>query len=79
MGMQALLAVNKSALAWAKKRSGAGTSPRTRMTFGVYFYADKAELTEQPSDPDRSSGANEVVTASPRSAPSRRAGKKGSK
>jgi len=40
LGMQALVAVNKTALA-AAKRAGAAASPqRRRMTFGVYFYAE---------------------------------------
>jgi hypothetical protein len=41
LGMQALVAVNKSALAMAKRKS-AGAS-RQRMTFGVYFYAQDME------------------------------------
>lgn len=39
LGMKALLAVNKSALA-AEQRDAADTSPRQRMTFGIYFYAE---------------------------------------
>ncbi|MDD2810673.1 DUF6502 family protein [Rhodoferax sp.] len=39
MGMKALLAVNKSALA-CEQRDAVTQSPRQRMTFGVYFYSE---------------------------------------
>lgn len=42
LGMKALLAVNKSAMA-AEQRDAASTAPRQRITFGVYFYAEPAE------------------------------------
>ncbi len=41
LGMKALLAVNKSAMA-AEQRDAASGAPRQRMTFGVYFYAEPA-------------------------------------
>lgn len=42
-GMKALLALNKSALAAEQKDAGDNT-PRQRMTFGIYFYAEPTEL-----------------------------------
>ena len=41
LGMKALLAVNKNAMA-AEQRDAPSTAPRQRMTFGVYFYAEPA-------------------------------------
>ncbi len=41
-GMKALLALNKSALAAEQKDAGDST-PRQRMTFGIYFYAEPTE------------------------------------
>ena len=41
LGMQALVAVNKSALAMAKRKSA--TAPRRRMTFGIYFYSQDVD------------------------------------
>jgi len=41
-GMKALLALNKSALAAEQKDAGDST-PRQRMTFGIYFYAEATE------------------------------------
>lgn len=53
LGTQALVAVNKSALA-STKRVGSESSPRQRMTFGVYFYAeDSAQPTAPPSGATR--------------------------
>jgi hypothetical protein len=50
LGMQALVAVNKSALAAAKRAGNADGSTRRRMTFGVYFYAeDSAPETPVPA------------------------------
>lgn len=49
-GMKALLALNKSALAAEQKDAGDNT-PRQRMTFGIYFYAEPTELgAGAPSD-----------------------------
>ncbi len=42
LGMQALVAVNKSALDSAKRPAGDHAAARQRMTFGVYFYAEDA-------------------------------------
>jgi Family of unknown function (DUF6502) len=44
LGMQALLAVNKTAMEAEQNDSApaAGAAPRQRMTFGVYFYAEPA-------------------------------------
>ena len=50
LGMQALLAVNKSALA-AEKNDASSEAPRQRMTFGIYFYAEpspQASTREAP-------------------------------
>ena len=41
VGMDALLAVNKSAMA-LETADASGTAPRQRMTFGIYFYAEPA-------------------------------------
>lgn len=54
LGMKALLAVNKNAIALEKADAlamGVGEAPRQRMTFGIYFYAEpakaiKPELTD---------------------------------
>ena len=51
LGMQALLAVNKSALA-AEINDASSEAPRQRMTFGVYFYAE-------PSPQESTKGAPE--------------------
>lgn len=42
LGMDALVAVNKSALSLAKRASST-PQPRQRMTFGVYFYAEPSK------------------------------------
>ncbi len=42
LGMKALLAVNKSALA-AEKSDADRAVPRQRMTFGIYFYAESSD------------------------------------
>ncbi|UUZ69616.1 DUF6502 family protein [Polaromonas sp. P2-4] len=42
-GMKALLALNKSA-AVAEQKDTDDTTPRQRMTFGIYFYAEPTEL-----------------------------------
>lgn len=47
LGMQALLAVNKSALA-AEKNDANSEAPRQRMTFGIYFYAEPSETDSAP-------------------------------
>jgi len=49
LGMKALLAVNKTAMA-AEQHDAPSTGPRQRMTFGVYFYSEPAE----PAQPDES-------------------------
>lgn len=48
LGMKALLAVNKSALA-AEQRDQQDGSPRQRMTFGVYFYTEPMPLADAPT------------------------------
>lgn len=49
-GMKALLALNKSALV-AEQKDTDDTTPRQRMTFGIYFYAEPTELgADAPSD-----------------------------
>ncbi|WP_218509847.1 DUF6502 family protein [Variovorax sp. dw_308] len=48
LGMQALVAVNKSALASAKRAGGGDASTRQRMTFGVYFYAEDSAPAVAP-------------------------------
>ncbi len=45
LGMQALLAVNKSALA-AEQSDEDKESPRQRMTFGIYFYSTPSETPD---------------------------------
>jgi hypothetical protein len=45
LGMKALLAVNKSAME-REKLDAVSDTPRQRMTFGIYFYAEP-ELTKQ--------------------------------
>ena len=42
LGMDSLVAVNKTALALSK-RGGTTSLPRQRMTFGVYFYAEASD------------------------------------
>ena len=49
IGMKALLAINKSAMALESTDAG-DTAPRQRMTFGIYFYTE-------PATPDRSEPA----------------------
>jgi hypothetical protein len=48
LGMQALVAVNKSAMAAAKRGGKAEAAPRQRMTFGVYFYAEDSAPPPAP-------------------------------
>ena len=45
LGMKALLAVNKTAME-REKLDAVSDTPRQRMTFGIYFYAEP-ELTKQ--------------------------------
>ncbi len=60
LGMKALLAVNKTAL--AQERAPPDTAaPRQRMTFGIYFYSEPA-APEQPVQTDLP-GAEPVRTA----------------
>ncbi len=47
-GMKALLALNKSALAVEQKDAG-DTTPRQRMTFGIYFYAEPSDADTGPA------------------------------
>ena len=47
MGMKALLAVNRSALA-AEQKDAADNTPRHRMTFGIYFYSEPVDDVSQP-------------------------------
>lgn len=48
MGMKALLAVNKTALA-AEQRDVSSDAPRQRMTFGVYFYTEPMPKASAPA------------------------------
>jgi Family of unknown function (DUF6502) len=50
VGMQALLGINKSAMA-LEAADASGSAPRQRMTFGIYFYAEPAAPAkdQQPS------------------------------
>lgn len=41
-GMKALLAINKSAMA-AEQKDADDTTPRQRMTFGIYFYSEPSD------------------------------------
>lgn len=51
MGMKALLAVNRSALA-AEQKDAADNTPRHRMTFGIYFYSEPVDAGSQlPVEP----------------------------
>lgn len=45
-GMQALLALNKSALA-AEQTDESDDSPRQRMTFGLYFYSEASDVAPE--------------------------------
>lgn len=51
LGMKALLAVNKSAMAAEEKEAvqpaTADTLPRQRMTFGIYFYTEASDTSAQ--------------------------------
>ena len=51
-GMKALLALNKSALA-AEQQDAADSTPRQRMTFGIYFYAEATQA--DPAAPAKES------------------------
>ncbi|MGJ7511028.1 DUF6502 family protein [Variovorax sp. GT1P44] len=62
LGMQALVAVNKSALAMSKRKSAA--APRQRMTFGIYFYAQDVDAPAAAPDAD-------IAEAEAASAPAR--------
>ncbi|MDM0029386.1 DUF6502 family protein [Variovorax saccharolyticus] len=74
LGMQALVAVNKNALALAK-RSVDDDAPRRRMTFGVYFYSDAAGSPMAAPDAESSeAGRSPAVAPSP--SRSSRGGKK---
>lgn len=85
LGMQALVAVNKSALAMAKRTRG--TTHRQRMTFGVYFYAENSDEPAAAAKPERvgkagkasAAAASKTLTkappASPRPAASKRSRK----
>jgi hypothetical protein len=54
LGMQALLAVNKSALEGSASDTDQGVEPH-RMTFGIYFYSEPS-LPEQPqTEPSKES------------------------
>lgn len=46
LGMKALLAVNKTALA-AEQADAGETGPRQRMTFGIYFYTEAVTAEDQ--------------------------------
>ena len=52
VGMEALLAINKSAMA-LETADASDTAPRQRMTFGIYFYAEPATPAKvEPSKPE---------------------------
>ena len=62
-GMAALLVINKSAMA-LEKSDAAESSPRQRMTFGIYFYSEAAETcaAAQPSDAGQADAAKGART-----------------
>ncbi|PSJ17095.1 DUF6502 family protein [Nitrosomonas supralitoralis] len=47
LGMESLLAINKDAMEY-EKNDASGSESRYRMTFGIYFYSEPAELEELP-------------------------------
>lgn len=47
LGMESLLAINKDAMEYEKNDASENES-RYRMTFGIYFYSESAELEELP-------------------------------
>ena len=52
VGMEALLAINKSAMA-LETADASDTAPRQRMTFGIYFYSEPATPAKvEPSKPE---------------------------
>jgi len=51
-GMQALLTVNKNALA-AEQADQNDDAPRQRMTFGIYFYAEPSDLAVETKIADK--------------------------
>lgn len=51
LGMKALLALNKSAMA-LEQADAASPAPRQRMTFGIYFYAEPAPDADPAAGPD---------------------------
>lgn len=54
LGMETLLAMNKTALeAEAKDQSESPGGPRQRMTFGIYFYSEPAAPLDTPSGGDQ--------------------------
>jgi len=46
-GMESLLAINKDAMEF-EKNDAAQSESRYRMTFGIYFYSEQAELEDLP-------------------------------
>lgn len=67
LGMEALVAVNRNALALAK-RGGSTALPRQRMTFGVYFYAEPSDATAA----DAARAASKAVAPKAPAAPARK-------
>lgn len=58
LGMQALLAVNKTAIE-RELLDAASEAPRQRMTFGIYFYAEPCQL--EPANPDPLEGTEHAI------------------
>jgi len=64
LGMQALVAVNKTAL--AREKTTAPTDSLQRMTFGIYFYAEPVAPAAPPSDiPPAADKAHDDTPAPP--------------
>ena len=58
LGMQALLAVNKTAIE-RELLDAASEAPSQRMTFGIYFYAEPCKL--EPANPDQLEGIEHAI------------------
>ena len=57
IGMKALLAINKSAMA-LESSDASDTAPRQRMTFGIYFYAEPATPANSEPPPAEEAGGS---------------------
>jgi Family of unknown function (DUF6502) len=54
LGMQALLAINKTALAGSASDTDQAVDPQ-RMTFGIYFYSEPSLQEQSPTEPSKES------------------------